>query len=124
MLSNIFVRILSIGKRLIKLNFCASCRYRHLFVRIANLRSTSWISSTLTTLKMNFAVFNDCLRLLDGRLSCLSTLIIHVEWIIPAKSNIRNTVNLISMICLSRYKQSNMLNFCVLFFINRECFPN
>lgn len=49
-----------------------------------SLRSTSenvFSSSTLTKLCIHVYDFNDCLRLLDGRLKQLTTLTVQVRWI-------------------------------------------
>ncbi len=78
-LSNIFASILSLCKRLMNLNFCQLSKYRSLSISIHNLSSTSCMSSTLSTLNINVETFDDCLYLLDGRLQCLSTLIINFE---------------------------------------------
>ncbi len=53
------------------------------------------MSSTLSTLKINVETFDDCLYLLDGRLDCLSTLIIHVQTILLTSSTIDNTVSIV-----------------------------
>ncbi|CAF1262621.1 unnamed protein product, partial [Rotaria sordida] len=55
---------------------------------------TNFISSTLTTLNINVDNFADCLYLLDGRLNCLSTLIICVLKISSVISKIKNTKKL------------------------------
>ncbi|CAF4024620.1 unnamed protein product, partial [Rotaria sordida] len=81
-------------KRLISLNFCSSCRYRLMAIHIFKPSTTNCISSTLTTLNINVDNFADCLYLLDGRLNCLSTLIIRVLKISPVISNIKNTKKL------------------------------
>ncbi len=94
-LSNIFVSILSLCQRLVNLNFCQLSEYRSLSISICKL-SSSCMSSTLSTLKINVATFNDCLYLLDGRLHCLSKLIIHVKKTISfMSSTIDNTVSII-----------------------------
>ncbi|CAF1120106.1 unnamed protein product [Rotaria sordida] len=96
-LSNIFASILSLCKRLNHLNFCQLSNYRCLSIEIYNLSLTSCMSSTLRTLIINVETFNDCLCLLDGRLQCLSTLIIHVEDISIASSTIDNTKKLLKL---------------------------
>jgi hypothetical protein len=100
--SNIFALILSLCKRLINLNFCEWCRYRSYRVCISKLPSTSCMSSTLTTLTINVATFNDCLHLLDGRLDCLSTLIIDVRKIRIPLPSLENTVSKISITVLRK----------------------
>ena len=56
------------------------------------------MSSTLIKLKINVATLTDCLYLLDGRLDCLSTLIINVSHIFHPIEDIDPTVSIISMI--------------------------
>ncbi|CAF4120423.1 unnamed protein product [Rotaria magnacalcarata] len=73
-LAMMFALILSLCKQLIKLNFC-KWFHRAIFCTF-NLSSIDFKSLTLTTLKMNVKSFDDCLYLLDGRLNCLSKLII------------------------------------------------
>ncbi|CAF4036142.1 unnamed protein product [Rotaria sordida] len=92
--SKIFVLILSLCKRLISLNFCSSYRYRLMAIHIFKPSTTNCISSTLTTLNINVDNFADCLYLLDGRLNCLSTLIIRVLKIPSVISKIKNTKKL------------------------------
>ncbi len=53
------------------------------------------MSSTLSTLNINVETFDDCLYLLDGRLQCLSTLIIHVENISFTSSTVDDAVSII-----------------------------
>ncbi|CAF3381034.1 unnamed protein product [Rotaria sp. Silwood2] len=96
-LSNLFASILSLCKRLNHLNFCQLSNYRSLSIEIYKLSLTSCMSSTLRTLIINVETFNDCLYLLDGRLQCLSTLIIHVEDISIASSTIDNTKKLLKL---------------------------
>jgi hypothetical protein len=85
--------------QLIKLNF------GHFFHRTTvctfNL-SSNCKSSTLAILKINVENFDDCLYLLDERLNCLSTLIIHVKEITSA--TIDNTVCIAVDDCISRRK--------------------
>ena len=92
-LPNIFASILFLCKQLIDLNFCLLPRDRKSPVCIFNLPLTSCMSSTLTTLKMNVATFNDCLYILDGRFDCLSTVFIHVRIIFDTLTNIDNVVS-------------------------------
>ena len=100
--SNIFALILSLCKKLIDLNFCDMFFTRKYSISVSDLSATSYISSTLTKLKINVATFNDCLYLLDGRFDCLSTLIINVLNIYYPISDIDKTVSIISMIILEK----------------------
>jgi hypothetical protein len=93
-LSNIFRLILFICQRLINLNFCQLFYDRKSTICIYTFPSTSCTSSTLIKLKVNVATFDDCLFILDGRLKCLSTLIIHVDGILLRSLN-KNKVNII-----------------------------
>jgi hypothetical protein len=102
-LSDIFALILSLCKRLIKLNF--SQLSHRLTLCTFELSSTNCKSSTLTVLKMNVVTFDDCLYLLDGRFNCLSSLIINVKSIICTSGTIDNTVSIIINSCLSRKKK-------------------
>ncbi len=98
-LSSIFVLILSRCKRLISLNFCQLFYDRKTPICISKLPSTSYMSSTLTKLKINVLTLNDCAYLL-GHLKCLSTLIIHVERISGTIFN-RSQVNRIEILVFS-----------------------
>jgi hypothetical protein len=99
--TKIFRLILSGCKRLISLNFCQLFFDRKTPIYICNFPSTSYTSSTLTKLKINFSTFHDCLYLLGGNLKCLSTLIIHVKQISPSMFNM-NQVNRIEILVFSR----------------------
>jgi hypothetical protein len=74
-----FVLILSLCKRLIKLNFCQLFSYRNLSIRIYKEPTTSYISPTLTELKINVTTLSDIFYLLDGNFDSLSKLIINVK---------------------------------------------
>ncbi|CAF3294041.1 unnamed protein product [Rotaria sp. Silwood2] len=91
-LSTIFALILSLCKGLIELNFCRF--YHRSSICTFELSSTNCKSSTLTVLKISVKSFDDCLYLLDGRLNCLSTLIIYVEEIAYTLGTIDNTKEL------------------------------
>lgn len=56
------------------------------------------MSSTLTKLEVNVENFVSCLYLLDGRLSCLTTLSIRVRKISRISTNVDKTVSVISII--------------------------
>jgi hypothetical protein len=113
-LSNIFALILSLFKRLTDLDFCDFNRYCPSI--LFNLPSTSCMSSTLTTLKMNVKNFDDCLYLLDGRLDSLLTLIIRVDCISSTSTTIDNMVSITFDYCILHKKQSNK-SVDVLYFI-------
>ncbi|CAF4939647.1 unnamed protein product, partial [Rotaria socialis] len=87
-----FALILSLCKQLIKLNFC---KWLHRAIYCTyKLSSINFKSSTLTTLKVNVKSFDDCLYLLDGRLNCLSKLIIGIKIIADTLGTIDNTKKL------------------------------
>jgi hypothetical protein len=60
------------------------------------------MSSTLMKLKIYVDNFVDCLLLLDGRLDCLSTLIIKVSQIFEPAVDIGGRVSIISIIMLQK----------------------
>ncbi len=91
---NMFPMILSICKRLCDLIFNQRILDKKLLVSIFNLPTTSCISSTLTKLNIHVNTFDDCLYLLDGRLECLSTLIIDIHTITKSSLNKHNTVSI------------------------------
>ncbi|CAF3418700.1 unnamed protein product [Rotaria socialis] len=101
MSSNIFVLILSLCKRLINLNFCQLFSCQISSISIYKLPKTSCTSSTLTELKINVAIFNDCLYLLDGNFDCLSKLTINVKRIRYKPSKIYNWRKLPKLKCFS-----------------------
>ncbi|CAF1106670.1 unnamed protein product [Rotaria magnacalcarata] len=99
--SNIFELILSLGKCLIDLTFSQSFRDREFEVPTLNITSTGCVSLTLTKLKIKVNTFDDCLYVLDGRLQCLSTLIIDIFEIFDSSAIIDNTKKLPKLICFS-----------------------
>ncbi len=93
--SNLLVLILSLCKRLIDLNFCDLFPTKYWF-RVCILPLTSYMSSTLIKLKINVVTLTDCLFLLDGRLDCLSTLIVSVSQI-SSPFDVERTVSVTSI---------------------------
>jgi hypothetical protein len=79
MSSHIFVLILSLCKRLIKLNFCQLFSYGNLLISIHKQPTTICTSSTLTELKINVEHLSDCVCFLYGNFDSLSKLIINVK---------------------------------------------
>ncbi|CAF3862379.1 unnamed protein product [Rotaria sp. Silwood1] len=75
-------------------NFPEKIFLRYFTVSIYNLPPPSFKSSTLTNLKINVEIIDDCLDLLDGRLNCLSTLIIRITQISSTISNTDNITKL------------------------------
>lgn len=86
-LSTIFGLILNLCQKLIYLNFCDFYRQ---CTEISILNTSINMSSTLTTLKVLVRTFDDYLYLLDGHLTSLSTLIIHVYRISDLSRTIDN----------------------------------
>ena len=87
----IFTLLLSLCKRLIKLNFGY---FFHRLPRCTfHLSSTGLNCSGLSSLKIKVETFDDCLYLLE-RLNCLSKLIISVKIISSISGIIDNTVSL------------------------------
>ncbi len=117
--ANIFQLILSLCKQLIVLNFgdiftTRKCETPVFYIAPIN------ISSSLMKLKINVMNFADCHFLLDGRLECLSILIINVFSISDEIGDISGRVSRISMIMLTQKKTSKRNKFC----FYRKNFPN
>ncbi len=102
--SAIFTSILSLCKRLIKLNFHEF--YDRSTICTFEASSMNCTSSTLTELIIDIKTFGDCLYLLDGRLNCLSKLIMYVLETAYTIGTIDNTVSIIVNYCCSRKKNS------------------
>ena len=82
--------ILSVSKQLSHLIFG---EYILDNMRDFNLPDRSCTSSTLTTLNIAVHSFGDCLYLLDGRLECLSTVIMKITGTVDSMSNRKNQVS-------------------------------
>ncbi|CAF1436922.1 unnamed protein product [Adineta ricciae] len=91
-LSNVFPLILSLCERLVYLNIAQVYSDRNAFISTDNLSPLNCVPTTLTTLKINVATFDDCLYLVEY-LKSLSTLIVNAKKIALKLTNIRNTVN-------------------------------
>ncbi|CAF1042146.1 unnamed protein product [Adineta steineri] len=90
--SIIFALILSLCKRLVKLNFYEF--FERSIICTFEISSMNCTSSTLTELVIDIKTFDDCLYLLDGRLNCLSKLIIYILEIANTIGTIDNTKKL------------------------------
>ncbi|CAF1129772.1 unnamed protein product [Rotaria sordida] len=99
--SNMFELILSLGKCLVNLTFSEWFSGKSLHISTLNITSTGCVSSSLTKLKIEVNTFDDCLYLLDGRLQCLSTLIIKIFEICYSLANIDNKKTLPKLKCFS-----------------------
>ena len=105
------------GKRLSDLTFTQRLAGSAVKISPFNLQSSSFKSSSLTKLTIHVNAFHDCLYLLDGRLECLSTLIIVVSQITDSSLNIDNIVRI--NVLISLFLKSNDG-----FVIFRKSFPN
>ena len=90
----IFVLILAIGKRLKDLTLFQWLSGSTMRISLSNPLSKHMKSPSLTKLNINVNNFDGCLYLLDGRLECLSTLIINISKITDSSLNINNTVSI------------------------------
>jgi hypothetical protein len=61
---------------------------------IKNISSTTWLSLNLNKLCVDIYGFEDCLALLDGRFTQLSTFIVEIFWPDDEFSTIYNMVSL------------------------------
>ncbi|CAF1127106.1 unnamed protein product [Adineta steineri] len=102
--SIMFALILSLCKRLVKLNFYEF--YERSRICTFEISSMNCTSSTLTELVINIETFDDCLYLLDGRLNCLSKLIINIQEIANTIGTIDNTVKK-----LPKLKQFSLMSY-------------
>ncbi len=100
--SEIFVKILSLCKSLIVLNFCHVFPTRNYSPQLSYLEGGRCISSTLIKLKINVSTLTDCLYLLDEPLVCLSTLTINVSHISRPYGYTVPTVSFISLIIFTQ----------------------
>jgi hypothetical protein len=98
--AQIFGLILSLCKKLTVLNFCDMFPTRKCLTDLLQLPLKRFMSSTLIKLKINVTTLFDCLCLLDGRLDCLSILIIHVSWIFGPLRHRHRLVSLTLIIML------------------------
>ncbi|CAF1170108.1 unnamed protein product [Adineta steineri] len=87
-----FILILTLCQRLIKLNFCQVFSYRNSFISIYKLPKICPTYSTLMELKINVETFNDCLCLLNRHFDCLSKLTINVREIKYERKQINNEI--------------------------------
>ncbi|CAF1522682.1 unnamed protein product [Adineta ricciae] len=99
-LSNVFPLILSLCERLVYLNIGQVYSDRNAFISTDNLSPLNCVPTTLTTVNINVATFDDCLYLVEY-LKSLSTLIVNVKKIALKLSNIRNTGEIRNLKCFS-----------------------
>jgi hypothetical protein len=79
--ADVYLRIFDMFARLTYLNFHPRPNDHNLGLRLDYLPSTAFVSSTLVHLHISVQTFEDCLCLLDGRLSQLSTFIVEIGFI-------------------------------------------
>jgi hypothetical protein len=101
-ISNIFSFLLSFCKHLVQLTFNQYLCDTPLEFSRYDIPLTNCVSSTLTKLEIIVGNFKDCLYLLDGRLKCLSILIINVLCFAILTPNINNTVRICYIIARGR----------------------
>jgi len=112
-LLKIIALILSLCKKLTVLNFGDMFITRKFKTPVFFLPSESSMSSTLMKLKINVLNFADCLCVLDGRFTCLSTLIINVHNVFDRTRNMGETVSII--LNDHAYRNNNKPNKFILF---------
>ena len=76
---NVYVQIMVFFENLKHLAIVSSSVSKYPPLSLVNLLATINFSSILTELRINVLLFDDCLRLLDGRLKQLTTLIVEVH---------------------------------------------
>jgi hypothetical protein len=113
-----FELILSLGKCLVDLTFSEWFSGKSLDISTLNITSTSYVSSTLIKLKIEVNTFDDCLYLLDGRLQCLSTLIIKIFEICDSLANIDNKVSIYLIVMCIENLYVNYIHYFVFFIEN------
>ncbi len=93
---NVYARIVSFFQNLINFNIDHSCYIKCPPLSFSDLPSTTFVSSTLMKLSAVVNDFEDCLRLLDGRLKQLSSFTVTINYCKNSASTMPNSVSLIS----------------------------
>ena len=92
---NVFDRIFSVFTSLVELDFGSGNRRRfHARLKLSNLSSKMCVSSSLVRLRISVDTFDDCLCLLDGRLTHLSQLVVRISEIRDSRLSIDSTVSI------------------------------
>ncbi len=92
---NIFQRIFSLFTTLEDLDFGQTSEWLHPVLAFNSLSEKSCFSSTIVNLRISVDSFNDCLCLLDGRLSQLRVFIVRIIFISDINLSINNTVRVV-----------------------------
>jgi hypothetical protein len=87
-------RIFALCKNLIRFDFNRYNDNKCARLSLCSLPTTTCFSSTLVILYANVANFDDCLCLLDGRLTQLIEFIVDIKSIDTSSLDIDNTVNI------------------------------
>lgn len=79
------------------LDFGECYKSLHPVLTFNNSSAEGCFSSTIVNLRINVRTFDDCLCLLDGRLSQLRTFIVRIDFICNSKLSVNNIVR----VCIS-----------------------
>jgi hypothetical protein len=89
---NVYGHILNFFKNLKQLSIIETFKMSYPGLRLDDLPSTMFSSSTLTQLCIDVCTLDDCLFLLDGRLKQLTTLIVRIHYIYNSSTIVHNMV--------------------------------
>ncbi len=93
--TNVFARIFSMFASLTELDFGSTSRRRyHARLKISDLSSIICFSSSIVHLRISVDTFDDCLCLLDGRLTHLRRFVVRISDICASRLAISNTVRM------------------------------
>jgi hypothetical protein len=94
---NVYMRIFTLFTNVTHLDFISKDDYRYPPLSLYNLPSTTCSSSTIVHLSISLLSLEDCLCLLDGRLTQLHTFIVQIHHIGPSiDGHLDETVKLLS----------------------------
>ena len=88
----IFTRFFSVFSNLLYLNCQLYSKSNQLVVSFSN-QTPTFFSSTLLNLRVKLQTFDDCLYLLDGRLSQLRSFDVNVDYVVDPSPAIQQTVS-------------------------------
>lgn len=91
---NGYMRIFNLFKSVTHLDFVRKTDFRYPPFSFDDLPSTAFFSSTIVHLCIRVLDFEDCLRLLDGRINQLHTFIVEIYYISPLINSPNNAVRL------------------------------
>jgi hypothetical protein len=89
---NVYMRIFNLFRSVTHLDFVIKDGFQYPPFSLDDLPSTACFSTTIVHLSIKLLDFEDCLRLLDGRLSQLHTFIVEIYYICPSIHGLNNTV--------------------------------